>query len=403
VNGCRLGFGGVDLERELRHGDTVQLGEARFTVFLEAQLPCSGCGRRLPGQRAWRHLDDPALCEECATTPSRRSAPDPSTTTCALCGTPLASVPPAATDDYLCPRCRAGADVDPLSAVPRLLAALGRTEDHEVDSIPGFTAGRVLGLGAMGVVYEARRLADGRRVALKLMLSRQRVDDYLRRAFRREIELTRGLKHPNLVEVLEDGSLGGLFYLAMELCPGGTLRDRVRARGRLPAGEATALAAAVLEGLAFAHAQGVVHRDVKPGNVLLTARGDAKLGDFGLAKSYLRAGLSRMTVTGTVGGTLEFMAREQLLDFKHVRPAADVWSAAAVLYWALTGRGPRNFHDGVDPLAVVLEQPVVPVRDRDPTLPRMLAAVLDRALATDPAHRYADAAEFRAALQSAAY
>jgi serine/threonine protein kinase len=154
----------------------------------------------------------------------------------------------------------------------------------------------------------------------------------------------------------------------------------------------------VLAGLAFAHDRGFVHRDLKPDNVLLAEDGTARIGDFGLAKSFQNAGLSGMTATGAVAGTYHFMPREQLTSFRAARPESDVWSAAATFYYLLTGELARNFDDQSDPLATILRGGVVPLRQRDPALPEELAAVLDRALTDDPALRYPTAGDFARAL-----
>jgi serine/threonine protein kinase len=162
---------------------------------------------------------------------------------------------------------------------------------------------------------------------------------------------------------------------------------------------ALGLAVGALEGLAAAHSAGFVHRDIKPDNLLLAEDGSAKLADFGLAKSFQQAGLSGMTATGAVAGTFFFMPREQLTNFREVRPVSDVWSMAATLYYLLTAEYVRDFDSKPDPLAVILRGGVVPIRDRDPFLPDDLAAVIDRGLRDDPHLRYPTAGEFVAALR----
>jgi serine/threonine protein kinase len=259
---------------------------------------------------------------------------------------------------------------------------------------------KLLGRGGMGAVYLAERPGDPEPIALKLMLPRVLVDRAAEDVFIREIEVTRALRHPNLVALLDFGRDAGCFYFALEYCPGGSAEAmRLRSGGRIGLPEMLRLATDVLEGLAAAHQAGFVHRDIKPDNVLLGQGGAAKLGDFGLAKSYEQAGLSGMTATGVVGGTYRFMPREQITSFRTVRPASDVWSLAATLYYLLTGEYPRDFDAHRDPLAVILRGGVVPLRQRDPALPQDLAAVLDRALDDDPEKRYPTAREFADALR----
>jgi serine/threonine protein kinase len=141
-----------------------------------------------------------------------------------------------------------------------------------------------------------------------------------------------------------------------------------------------------------------VHRDLKPDNVLLGENGATHLADFGLAKSFQRAGLSGLTATGAVGGTFPFMAREQLTSYREARPTTDVWSMAATLYFLLTGQYARDFGDR-DPMAAILRGGTVPLRWRDASLPEDLAAVIDRALDDEPARRFPTTREFDGAVK----
>jgi len=167
-----------------------------------------------------------------------------------------------------------------------------------------------------------------------------------------------------------------------------------RRGGKLSLDEAAPLILQSLEGLAFVHSNGLVHRDIKPENILLT--GDrrnrvAKLADLGFTKNFEQAGFSGMTVTGAYAGTPAFMPREQLTNFKYVKPASDVWSIAATFYVMVTGTLPRDFPKGKDPMEVILRGRIIPVRERDPHVPATVAKVLDRALSHSAKDRFADA------------
>ena len=272
---------------------------------------------------------------------------------------------------------------------------------------PGSTVGpyaieRLLGKGGMGAVYLARRLGGepSPPVALKVMLPRMVVDEGAQEIFIREIEVTRALRHPNIVGLLDFGKHQGRFYFALEYCAGGSAEQlRRRHGGRVPLPSTLHVAVGALEGLAAAHDAGFVHRDIKPDNVLLGEDGAARLADFGLAKSFQQAGLSGMTATGTVAGTFQFMPREQLTSYRQARPTTDVWSMAATIYYLLTGQYARDFAAHSDPLAVILRGGVVPLRQRDPSVPEELAAVIDRALDDEPSRRFPSARELVAALR----
>jgi eukaryotic-like serine/threonine-protein kinase len=283
--------------------------------------------------------------------------------------------------------------LEQLLALPPAAARVSRVGDYEL--------GALLGKGGMGSVYRARRRSDGMVVALKLTRPEMVVEPLARDVFLREVEVTARLRHPNVVALLDHGIEGDAFFFVLEYCAGGSLSALLLQRDDpLPADVALRITRQVLEGLSEAHAQGFVHRDIKPENVLLADADmrEAKLADFGLAKSFEQAGLSGLTATGAVGGTLYFMPREQITHFRVLRPASDVWAVGATLYHMLTLGYPRDFLPGADPLQVILQGGTVPIRRRDPGLPADLAEVIDRAVDDDLARRYATAAEFRDAL-----
>ena len=274
-------------------------------------------------------------------------------------------------------------------------------EGRTGDVVGDYELGPLLGRGGMGAVYRARRRSDGGDVAVKLLLPRLGAGPEAHAHLLREAEVMRRLRHPNIVALLDSGEDGQGFFWAMEYCPGGSVQARVRLEGPLPLEVAGPLALQATEGLAFAHAAGFVHRDIKPDNLLMGPDEAAKLADFGLAKSFEQAGLSGMTATGASAGTLSFMPREQITSFRQLRPASDVWSMGATLYYMLTRQYTRDFSGRKDPLAVVLAGRIVPLRRRAPHLPAAVAAVVDRAIADDPDRRYPSAVELRDALREA--
>ncbi|MGW8353494.1 serine/threonine-protein kinase [Streptomyces wedmorensis] len=264
--------------------------------------------------------------------------------------------------------------------------------------------GQELGRGGMGTVYAAVHEESGRHRALKVISCDAEPSPEEAARFDREIRIGMSLRHPHVVRMESSGREGRLWYLVMERCEAGSLADRVRERGPLPASRAVPLFLGVLDGLSYAHtAGGAVHRDIKPQNLLLTAGEDgtevAKIADFGLAKAYETAGLSGLTRTGGFAGTAGFVPRAQLIDFKYAKPYVDVWATAASLYFTLTGRTPRDFPPGRDPWLTVARASPVPVAERGATVPRALAAVVDQALDDDPARGFATADRLRDALR----
>jgi len=224
----------------------------------------------------------------------------------------------------------------------------------------------------MGVVYRATHLALERPVALKVIARQYAGDEGFRKRFLRESRLAAQLDHPAVVPVFDAREEEGELIVAMRLIEGGDLKKRIASRGPLPSAEAVALLGQVASALDAAHAAGIVHRDVKPHNIML--EGDrAYLTDFGLAKALGDSGvLSEASVVGTV----EYMSPEQWRG-EQVGPAADVYSLGCVLYEALTGVAPYGRKES----------------DTEPELPRGMEAVIERAVAKDPAERFATAGE----------
>ena len=408
-------------EVALQDRDSIRVGQTVFAVQISMPAQCCDCGRDIAesDKKACEWVAGTHICPACRvkaapavrTPPKPAQAaervaprPEPPPLRCKECGKDVGGEVGRRRGDYVCKSCQAKAEGDPAAVLVRmLLEKYGRPEGGGGErTIPGYEIRRKLGEGGMGAVYLATRVEDRREVALKVMLAKVAVDEHARKVFQREIEVTRSLHHPNCVELYDHGSAGSAFYFALEFCPGGSLDALMERRGgRLSLKESGAIMLQSLEGLSYAHEQGFVHRDLKPQNILLTAQegGDAKVSDFGLAKNFAEAGLSGMTAPGTAAGTFAFMAREQLVNFKYVKPVSDVWSMGATFYHMLTGQMPREFVRGKDPVEIILGQPVVPIQKRMSSIPGKVAKVIDRSLDDEAKNRYQTAAEFHRALE----
>lgn len=292
-----------------------------------------------------------------------------------------------------------------------VLAAVARNIGAgPLPAIPGFKVEKKLKEGGMGQVLLARRQEDGKAMVLKVIKPQAgSVTDRQKKLFQREMALSIELRvdggHRNIAHFDKSGIADDIFYFAMEYYPDGSVWDLMQqGGGRLPPRQAVELAAQALEGLAFAHAKGVVHRDIKPENILLAKEDGgwvAKVADFGLAKNFIMAGMSGMTSTGSMGsGTPEYMPLEQLMQYRDSRPVSDIFSLGASLYNMLTGK--YVYDMGADAVVAVMNGRVVPVRQRGVALPRALTEVVDKAVAVQAAERYQTADAFRAALLAAA-
>ena len=306
-----------------------------------------------------------------------------------------------------------GLDIPPTWIIPEDTSDIpSRLEidlDTDLGSIEGYTKIKLLGRGGCGEVYLARhddRIGNRKLVALKTLLPRVAVMPYMKARFLAEAEQTKMLDHPNLVKFDDCGEANGIFYFTMEFCDRGSVVHLMEKRGgKLAVKEATDIILQVLDGLHYAHTEkGLVHRDIKPGNIFLTVYSGntvAKLGDYGLTKAFDLAGLSGQTLTGTVMGTPSCMPRQQVLDFKYVKPDVDVWATAATLYYMLTGKYPRDLTGDIDPMLEILTKPPVPIRERDSSIPQPLAELLDLALIDHPQLHFKNAIAFKQALLSA--
>jgi serine/threonine protein kinase len=268
---------------------------------------------------------------------------------------------------------------------------------------------RKIGEGGMGEVYLASMFKEKTRreeLAIKFLHSHRGTCDQDRARFMREMQISVELKHPSIIDCIDCGEEDEQPFIVMPYCAGGNLAELLKRAGKLNLRRALRLLDRLLAGMEQAHATGIVHRDLKPCNVLLARDSNRKyvpkISDFGLAKSYLLAGDSGMTVNGTVGGSWGYMPKEQLTNFRFVSPQSDVWSLGAILYECLTLKLPRPLQPGIDPIRVVLDSKLIPIQKVLPDIPNSIARFVMKSLSVDIADRFKDAQQMRAALHTAA-
>ncbi|MBD3305672.1 protein kinase [candidate division KSB3 bacterium] len=347
--------------------------------------------------------------------------------------------------EYICKTCRKKVASKPLDLLNKLLnEAVAKKDSSDAPVIEGYQIEEAIERGGMGMVYKAKKTGTETLVAIKTMLPSVATNPDNIRAFQREIDVNRQLKHPNIVQFLDHGRSQGLFYFVLEFIDGMNLGAFLENNGgSLPVAEAAPLMLGILDGLTYAHRAaiatrvsgkksttftGIVHRDLKPQNVLLARRNHhwiPKLSDFGISKSFESAGLTNITAPGEVLGTPMYWPREQITHYKYLNPATDVFSIAAVFYEMLTGTWIRKgFQELLDDCAlkgytpvvseymsVIMNNPIIPIHEVNPDIPKPLASVIERALReTEIPHdktqmrnilaklRYPDAGAFREAL-----
>jgi len=253
-----------------------------------------------------------------------------------------------------------------------------------------------LGSGGMADVYCAEDSHLGRQVALKVLYQRFAQDAEFVERFKREAQAAAGLTHPNVVNVFDRGEHDGTYYIAMEYLPGSTLKEVIAERGALDQEAVIDIGVQILRAASFAHRRGVVHRDLKPHNVMLDDAGNAKVTDFGIA----RAGASEMTEAGSIMGTAQYLSPEQAQG-QLATSQSDLYSVGIILYELLTGRLPFDGESAVAIAVQHLNDPPPPISSLRPDVAPELEAAVMRALAKDPAARWADADEFIRALEGA--
>jgi eukaryotic-like serine/threonine-protein kinase len=256
---------------------------------------------------------------------------------------------------------------------------------------------RKLGAGGMADVYLAEDQELGRRVAIKILNGRHANDDQFIERFRREAKNAAALNHPNIVSIYDRGEAEDTYYIAMEYLDGRTLKELIVGHGQAPVRVAVEYARQILSALRFAHRHGIVHRDIKPHNVLVDREGRVKVTDFGIA----RAGTSQMTETGSIVGTAQYLSPEQARGGE-VDQRSDLYSLGVVLYELLTGKTP---FEGDTPVEIAMKHlsatPQKPSELR-PDIPPELDMVILRALAKDPDERYQSADEMEGDLDRVA-
>lgn len=307
------------------------------------------------------------------------------------------------------------ANVNPKQVAPTLVpqANSNLAKDHmdqfeaaqsTLPAFPGYTTQRVLGRGGMGVVYEAESTQGRDVVAIKVVHPHVAALPSDVSRFLREALILKELQDPNIVRFRDLNQVNGTPYIVMDYVDGMNA-DAVLKSSSAPISQsrAVSLTLQLLDALQYAHDKGYVHRDVKPTNLLIVADGKkekALLADFGLSRAYQSSKLSGLTMTGDIGGSTPFMPPEQITNYRNVEPSADQYSAAATLYYLLTGAFVYELPRDVpkQPL-MILQDSIVPLEKRRTDLPASLVKVIHKALSRDPSTRYPAASEFGAALR----
>ncbi len=259
-----------------------------------------------------------------------------------------------------------------------------------------YTLERELGHGGMATVYLAREVQQQKPVAIKVMHSNlaSALDS---KRFCREMGIAASLEHPLIVPLYDSGNAGGVLYYVMPYVEGDSLYERLERERRISLDDALKITHDVAAALGYAHSRGVVHRDVKPENILLTG-GQALIADFGLARAIGAADYQKLTETGIIVGTLYYMSPEQLRKDRDLDQRTDIYSLGCILYEMLTGGPPYSGRSITEVINRILRAPVPSVRRLQANVPPAVDQAIGRALAKSAAGRFATMQEFAAAL-----
>lgn len=417
---------------ELADGDEIRVGKTRLKISIQEmnereaiRVLCVICGKdvtdelgALPSEQREFIVYTCRACQARAGAEKRREGPGaepPAERACAKCGR-----------DLTIPACSDGRDAELENPLYLCRDCAGREQGLglDFDRMGEYRILNVLGQGGMGIVYRAVHEPTRRVVALKRILTEFVRSERACKLFEREINVQSKVIHPNLVRFLDIGRAGITPFFATEYLTGGDLGGLVTHlfKGPVPPKSACRITVQILRGLEALHQRGFVHRDLKPANFLLSrplSEGGyrVKICDYGLAKSFEDAGnsLFNYTRTGSFAGTYMFMPPEQILEYKFVRPTADVYAVGVTLYYLLCARYTVDYPTPLDALVqalrnekkqknaleMILEDRPVPLMKRNPALPKALCAVADKAVKKEVEKRYQGAAEFREALEGA--
>jgi serine/threonine protein kinase len=261
-----------------------------------------------------------------------------------------------------------------------------------VQAVGNYELVEMIAEGGMGMVYKGRHRESGQFVAVKILSPQMASNEVLLKRFEKEYNTAQKLDHPNIVRALEFGKVNGNPYLVMEYVEGETLGQRVTRLGPMAEKDAIRIVAQVAQGLQRAHKEKLVHRDVKPDNILVTKEGVAKLADLGLVKE-VEADLN-LTRTGRGLGTPHFMAPEQFKNAKNADPRCDIYSLGATLYMIVTGQMPFQSQGPLDAYMKKIENKITPPRSIVPTISERLDWAIRRSMSADPDQRPANCREF---------
>lgn len=384
----------------LRDGDMIKAGVYSLKVKIDTEILCVDCGCSIPEKEKKKaeFVGGSYLCLTCRAKAEMQKKDGKA----------------KANKQKLSPEQREEAEENPGKVIHDILRQFLKDDQVEhKNEIMGYHLQQKIGEGGFGAVYSALRKSDGKHVAIKTILQTRKPDERQKIMFEREKEISIALRHPNIVHCERADLWNDIHFIEMEYMAGGCLSGLLKKVGKIPLQRAIPIMMQSLEGLAYAHQvqlnlsfeggtktiKGIIHRDLKPANILLSDNSInpiVKISDFGLAKAFSEAGITRGNITNknTMMGSLPYMAPEHLINFRFLKPASDVFEMAATFFHILTGTIVWDFQKGRDPYIVLLQGKPRLLSSYAREIPVQISSVIDKALSLKPENRYEDGKVF---------
>lgn len=381
-----------DFETEIFHNDTITVGNTKISVTIEHDVACSKCGEMIDSsiKENFKTTQNHYVCKNCQE--KQRLRQDEQT----VIQTPQQDKQISEAPRFQQSEKNTEAEKFAADFIMKLLNEVNDGKPQIVQSFPGYKVLRKLGEGGMGAVYLAQDIKTNQQVAIKIIKPQSVPNPQQIARFRREGELSYALKHHNIVRCYKTDYSSGIYYIVMEYVDGTDMQKLIHKHKLLDIKTSCNLIINALEGLKYMHANKVVHRDIKPPNILIEQTNNKmipKITDFGLAKN-LETSVT-ITAKGDIAGSIPFMAPEQIFDFKNITPAADIFSLGATLYTVCSGQYIHDYPRNKDPFLVNIQEPIIPIEKRLPGIPEKIAHVINRSIAMDIRQRTQTAEEFQ--------
>lgn len=372
-------------ETELFDGDIIIVGDTKISVLIDCDAECKDCGKIIDSCEKEKYQLDENIyqCKKCKIEEQARIEGEEET---------FYQAPPKA--DSI----KKSREAERFAAdfIMQLLGEVNVGKPKIIDTFPGYEVLKKIGEGGMGAVYLAKDIKSGKPVAIKIIRPENQPGNKEIARFKREGKLNYELKHENIVCCYKTDYDDGVYYIVMEYVDGIDIQTLMKQKGRIDVISACKIIIDVLDGLKYMHNQNVVHRDIKPPNILLAKNGNQwipKIADFGLAKNLETS--ATITAKGDIAGSLPYMPAEQIFDFKNITAASDVFSLGATLYTMCSGHYVHDYPKNKDPFLINIQEATIPIEHRLPNIPLKIAEVINKSVALNVNNRIQTAQEMQ--------